>query len=266
MVHPCGSEPRERSGGDNHPEGETPTRQYPGRMPIVDLDQDQGFALLAEMASTRNLLAYGVRVVRTGAFIETTRDPIMTMLSIGIEKLYKLTLGLIALDRDHRWPSKSQMRGRGHGLLVMHDEVMTELQQRSAGKSHYVRSLIEKVDDDALVLPLISALDMYGRMGRFYYLDRLGEHVQDVSPEDAWQRIEKVAFEDPAVAVLHRRAMAKLDDNDAWRASTRAFHNRIAVTVERLWVAVAVCGRNHLFGETGGTFGFEVHPDAVGRQ
>lgn len=69
-------------------------------MPIVDLDRQQGFALISEMTSTRNLLAYGIRVIRTGAFIETTRDPILTMLSIGVEKLYKLTLGLIALERE----------------------------------------------------------------------------------------------------------------------------------------------------------------------
>lgn len=103
-------------------------------MAIVDLDRQQGFALLAEMTSTRNLLAYGIRVVRTGAFIDTTRDPILTMLSIGVEKLYKLALGLIALDRDHRWPTKSEMQKQGHKLVPMHAAVMTELQLRTANK------------------------------------------------------------------------------------------------------------------------------------
>jgi len=28
--------------------------------------------------------------VRTAAFVETTRDPVLTMLSIGVEKLYSL--------------------------------------------------------------------------------------------------------------------------------------------------------------------------------
>lgn len=65
------------------------------------------------MTSTRNLLAYGIRVIRTGAFIDTTRDPILTMLSIGVEKLYKLTLGLIALDCDHKWPTKTEMQKQG---------------------------------------------------------------------------------------------------------------------------------------------------------
>ncbi|GAA1811420.1 hypothetical protein GCM10009749_20580 [Agromyces neolithicus] len=39
-----------------------------------------------------------------------------------------------------------------------------------------------------------------------------------------------------------------------------------ARSVYWLWEMTAVCGRNHALGETGRTFGFEVHPDAVGRQ
>ncbi len=50
--------------------------------------------------------------------------PILTMLSIGVEKLYKLTLGLIALEvsggldertgADHSDSVREQVPGRGH--------------------------------------------------------------------------------------------------------------------------------------------------------
>lgn len=235
-------------------------------MAIVDLDRQQAFALLAEMTSTRNLLAYGIRVVRTGAFIDTTRDPILTMLSIGVEKLYKLTLGLIALDRDQRWPTKSEMQKQGHKLVPMHAMVMNELRLRTANKGQYVRELLAEVDNDPVVLPIIEALDMYGRMGRFYYLDELGDAPQPVSPDDAWQNIENAVLADPAVATFYQQAMKDVGDNDAWVKFIRALHEWIATAVERIWVTIAVCGRNHCLGETGGTFGFEVHPDAVGRQ
>ncbi len=235
-------------------------------MAIVDLDRHQSFALLAEMTSVRNLLAYGVRAIRTGAFIETTRDPILTMLSIGVEKLYKLTLGLVALDRDHKWPSKSEMQKQGHKLISMHTAVMNELRIRTANKSEYVRERVADVDNDPVIVPVIEALDTYGRMGRFYYLDELGAAPQPVSPDDTWQNIEQAALTDPAVAALYQEAMKNVGDNQAWEEFIRALHERIAGAVERLWIAVAVCGRNHALGETGGTFGFEVHPDAVGRQ
>lgn len=231
----------------------------------MDLDRQQGSALLAEMTSTRNLLAYGIRVIHTGAFIDTTRDPILTMLSIGLEKLYKLTLGLIALDRDHRWPTKTEMQKRGHKLVPMHASVIDELRVRTANKSEYVRGLLTELDNDPVLVPIIEALDMYGRMGRFYYLDELGDAPQSVSPDDAWQNVEQAALADPTVATLYQQAMKELGDNDAWDEFIRALHERIAAAVERLWIAIAVCGRNHALGEAGGTFGFEVHPGAVGR-
>lgn len=107
---------------------------------------------------------------------------------------------------------------------------------------------------------------MYGRMGRFYNLDELGDVPQPVSPDDAWQNIEQAALADSTVAPLYQRAMSDVGDNDAWDMFVHALHERIATAIERLWAAVAVCARNHALGETGGVFGFEVHPDAVGRQ
>ncbi|MFE9658299.1 hypothetical protein [Micromonospora sp. NPDC006431] len=236
-------------------------------MAIVNLDRQQGFALIAEMTSTRNLLAYGIRVLRTGAFIDTTRDPILTMLSIGVEKLYKLTLGLAALDQDHKWPSAEEMKAWGHKLVLMHEAVLTELCSRTADKSLYVRELVAEVEADPVVPPLVEALDMYGRMGRFYYLDQLGDSPQPwVSPNDAWQKVESAALADPAVAAVHRAATADIGNNEVWDRFIRALKERIATAIERVWIMVAVSGRNHALGETGSTFGFEVHPDAVGRQ
>lgn len=239
---------------------------YSEGVAIVHLDGQRGFAFIAEMTSTRNLLAYGIRVIRTGAFIDTTRDPILTMLSIGVEKLYKLTLGLVALDQNQKWPTRAEMMKLGHGLVPMHQQVMAELRARTASKSAYVREVLAEVDDDQVVRPIIEALDLYGRMGRFFYLDQLGDDPQSVSPDAAWDKIEQAALADSNVSALYQEAMGNVNDNAAWGQFTSALHERIAIAVERVWVAVAVCGRNHALGETGSTFGFEVHPDMVGRQ
>ncbi|WP_026041039.1 hypothetical protein [Arthrobacter sp. TB 23] len=236
-------------------------------MPIVDLDQQRAFALIAEITSTRNLLAYGVRVVRTGAFIDTTRDPILTMLSIGVEKLYKLTLGLAALDRDRSWPTKAQMKVKGHNLADMHEAVIAELHVRTADKSDYVRGLLDEVQGDPVIPPLIAALDMYGRMGRFYHLDLLGDDAQQwESPDGYWQEIETAALIEPELAATYAAAIAEVSNNQAWDRFYTSLNERIALAIERLWIMIAVSGRNHALGETGGAFGFEVHPDAVGRQ
>ena len=54
--------------------------------------------LLREIASASNLLSYGTKVLRDIEFIDSAQEAIMTTLSIGLEKLYKLSLGMLAPD------------------------------------------------------------------------------------------------------------------------------------------------------------------------
>lgn len=236
-------------------------------MSIPHLDHQQAFAFIEEMTSTRNLLAYGTRVIRTAAFLDTTRDPILTMLSIGVEKLYKLTLGLSALDASQSWPTKDEMKAFGHNLVDMHTSVMTDLSNRTATGTEYVRGLLADVQADAAVIPLIAALGRYGQSGRFYHLDRLGDTPQPWdSPNDYWQRIEAAVIEEPEIAAAYAAAMDDSSNNVLWDQLYSSINERIADSVERLWTMIAVCGRNHALGEAGGIFGFEIHPNAVGRQ
>lgn len=236
-------------------------------MVMANLNRQQGFALISEMTSTRNLLAYGIRAVRTGAFVETARDPILTMLSIGVEKLYKLTLGLISLDRDGAWPAQEQMRTRGHNLDSMHAAVIHELRARTADKTDYVRNLLAAVEEDPIVPPLIAMLGRYGQSGRFYYLDLLGDAPQQWdSPTEYWQLVEDVVVREPDVAAAFEAASNAVSNNDLWDHLHRTIHERIALALERLWEMIAICGRNHALGQTGSTFGVEIHPNAVGHQ
>ncbi|WP_334122152.1 hypothetical protein [Glutamicibacter sp.] len=234
---------------------------------IENLNRDQTFALISEMNSTRNLLAYGIRAMRTAAFVETTRDPIFTMLSIGVEKLYKLTLGLVDLEREGKWPSKAQMKSHGHNLIEMHDAVFDELRKRTADKTAYVRDLFTSVEEDFVVKPLIAALGRYGQSGRFYYLDVLGDSPQVwESPEEHWQRIEDAVMLEPAINALFNEAMKSISNNELWESFHDSVHERIALAIERLWEMVAVSARNRALGVAGTQFGFEVHPRSVGRQ
>ena len=236
-------------------------------MSIPHLDREKAFALIEEMSSARNLLAYGTRVVRTSVFIDTTRDPILTMLSIGVEKLYKLTLGLSSLDTSQTWPTKRQMKDFGHNLVDMHSTVMTELSKRTAVSSEYVRGLLAEVEADAVVVPLIDTLGRYGQSGRFYHLDRLGDTPQPwESPTEYWHRMEDVVLQEPQIAAAFTAATEFPLTSELWDHLHTLINQRIADSVERLWTMIAVCGRNHALGEAGATFGFEVHPSAVGRQ
>lgn len=234
-------------------------------MPIDGLNHQQGVAFIAETNSAKNLLAYGVRVIRTGAFSETTYDPILTMLSIGFEKLHKLALGLIHLDRDGEWPS-DETKGYGHKLSIMHEKLYPLLESRAAGKSH-VQDLLAKAKADPVTAPLIAALDQYGQGGRFSYLDLIGDAPRKWDdPRTCWDRIEQAARSDPAISSAAAAALAASSDDELWGTFTRMVGDRIATTVEQIWTAIAECGRHGVLGDDGRPFGSEVHPNAVGSQ
>lgn len=57
------------------------------------------------------------------------------------------------------------MQKQGHKLALMHAAAMNELRVRTANNCQYVRGLRAEVDSDPVVVPIIEALDMHGRMG-----------------------------------------------------------------------------------------------------
>ena len=236
-------------------------------MPIEHLDNQKAFALIGEMTSTRNLLGYGVKVLRASRFMETTRDPIMTMLSIGFEKLLKLTVGVVSLDETTSWPSKAIMMGYGHGIEGLFDHAMAQIRARTVNGTDYVQSLVATVDDDLVLRPLLAALDRYGRSGRFYNLDMLADSPQtDTNPAHMWDEAERAVLSDPAIAQLQQIATSRANDNDAWDNFYAAVQGRMADSIEGCWQMISRIGINHALGVTGAALGWEIAPDAVGRQ
>jgi hypothetical protein len=55
------------------------------------------------------------------------RDPVITMLSIGVEKLLKLVVGVIALHETQSWPSKATMMSLGHGFVDLFDHTLEQV-------------------------------------------------------------------------------------------------------------------------------------------
>ena len=234
-------------------------------MNIAGLDKEASPAFIYEIDAARHLLAYGLKVVRSDALTANTRDPIMTMLSSGLEKLYKLTLGLIALDRDNRWASKAEMKQIGHKIGEMHPVVLAELVQRVKDKPPYVQQSIETVSTDPVLPTIMNCLDSYGREGRFFYLDLLaGEPQQRSSPHESWRAIETEVLADPDVR-LSVKANRSVGDSEQWRTLRLAVGERIDASLTSVWTSIALCARHGALGEAGRVFGLEVHPDSVGR-
>ncbi|AJW78485.1 hypothetical protein [Clavibacter michiganensis] len=236
-------------------------------MPIENLDSTQGLVFVGEITSTRNLLASGLRILREGAFFDTTKDPIFTTLSIGVEKYLKLILGTISLDEHQRWPSKAEMMGYGHGIAEMWDRVMDEVHRRTEDKSEYIRGLDAGVDVDPVLRPLLEVLDRYGRSGRFYNLDALGGRPQeDLSPDEMFNAVEQAALADPEVSRARDEAMADLFDQVASDQFDTILRERIASSLDGAWQMLSRVGMNDGFGETGKVLGYELRAADVGDQ
>lgn len=229
--------------------------------------QAQIFAFIGEMTSTRNLLAYGIRVLKNAPFFDTTLDPILTMLSIGVEKYFKLTIGVIALADTGAWPSSAVMKEHRHGIFGMWEHVRREVGARVATGNAYLAGLLMDVDIDDMLPAILEVLDRYGRSGRFYNLDMLGDNPQhELSPEQMWNGVTEAAHADPTSQAKFTAAMTDLTNNEAWDEYHRAVCARVAQSLEGMWEMLSRIGMHGVLGETGRTLGFEVRASSVGRQ
>lgn len=97
--------------------------------------------------------------LRSAPFIDTTLDPILSLLSIGVEKLQKLVLGVVRLDETGAWPTFDEIRAYRHNLVTMHEATMAAIRERTASSSDFVCEQVAAVDADALIPLLIATLD-----------------------------------------------------------------------------------------------------------
>lgn len=231
-----------------------------------DLTMLQGIQLIQESDSAKHLLAYGIRALRTAAFIDTTREPIMTMLSIGLEKTLKLGLGLNHLAETRSWlPLAVLKNDYRHDLIKMERLLRDAIRQNIGRATHafYVRAALEAVDTDPVWPSLVTALNRYGREGRFYFLDALADNPQkEESPQSFWDAIERVALENEVeLNDLFHRMISDYSLSDEF---SRRLNERIADSLQRFWDLVAMAGVQGVLGDRGKGWGHDFK--LIGRQ
>lgn len=233
-----------------------------------DLTMMQGLMLIQETSGAQNLLAYGTRALRQAAFLETTRDPIMTMLSIGVEKALKTALGLAHVAEHRVWPPKSTFKNRWrHNLVVMNEDLIGTLEVRLPLATHrgVIAPLLEKVLENAAWEPIVAALSRYGQSGRFYYLDALAEDPQtDDKPSAYWNEAELALLDSrPEFRSLFYGAVSNPAE---WDRRSVELTGYMAEAIEDWWDLIAAAGKHGMLSERGKTWGFEIDRKSVGKQ
>lgn len=229
------------------------------------MNERQGWAFLGEVEATRSLLGYGVETVRREPGADVKLHPILALLASGAERLYKLTLGVCAIDARGRWLSQGELQdGYRHDIVKLHRDVFGELDIRTAGSTTYVRSKVDAVRDDRLLEKLTVLFDTYAREGRYFDADILAGREPALNLHTLWSEVEVATRTAPTVA----RARENLDAvplakhherNRALDAAVAAERNEIASSVERMWTAVAVAGENGALGDLGRKLGALIH-------
>lgn len=227
-------------------------------MSLPGLDDKQSWAYIAEINSTRQLLAFGLETNRRTRLAPTTREPVLTMLSIGVEKLYKLTLGTIGVHRSGAWPPFKETKKRGHKVEEMHSQVMADLRTDVPAGKRFLRDLIEDIESDKVLPLLVSTLDSYGQGGRFHYLDKLGSQTKFDDPELAWRRIDAAAQKEPEVSKTRAAAFADHLDSRRWDDYSAAAQGRISDSIDRVWDLISLTGESGVYGKLGKYFGTEI--------
>ena len=222
--------------------------------------------LIQESDSAKHLLAYGIRALRTAAFVETTRDPIMTMLSIGVEKMLKLGLGLLHVMNNRVWlPARVLKVDYRHDLIKMEALLRQGIRDNVESATHrsFVDQALAAVDADPVWPLVVSALNRYGQEGRFYYLDALAENPQrEESPQTFWDAAERVALEhEPELHDLFQRMIADVSLSDEFN---RKLNERMAESLQAFWDLVAMAGVQGVLGDRGGAWGHDFK--TIGRQ
>ncbi|GAA4188858.1 hypothetical protein GCM10022288_15780 [Gryllotalpicola kribbensis] len=231
------------------------------------LSQKQGLELIWEWTSARYLLRGSVKLIRTTTNIDLNVHPILTISSIGVEKLLKLALGLRAVKDTGRFPSKGQMKHEfGHGSRGMFSKLIETLGpdlERDAPEGTLVRTALNELLADPLFAPLLDLLTDYGMAARFFHLDAIAESPQDgYAPERRWDDLEAIAVKSfPEVNAAQQRIYETPGDDAALTNFTALFHARVSQTVERLWDLVCKLGVFGFLGDRGRQFGLDASED-----
>ena len=228
-------------------------------MPSSPLTNAGEVALLYEAGAVRNLLEHGVDLIRSATSWDASRDPILAVVAIGVERMCKLTLGALDLEATGSWTNKKQMQRTGHGIGPVHEKITDEPGRRAETSTQHVRDVLAAARDDSVARALIEGVDVYARQGRYYYLDILGgEELDWSSPQMLWIEVCSTAEKSPEVMSAMERAVAEPSRRDLWEEAHQ--RERIVVALMTLWGAVTTAGANDLLGQHGRVLGAEIAP------
>ncbi|MBB2940504.1 hypothetical protein FB565_000208 [Actinoplanes lutulentus] len=134
----------------------------------------------------------------------------MSLLALGAEKLLKLTIGISCIARHEPWPPKPVMLRLGHSIVEADRRARAVLDVNRSTAPGHLETLLKAVEADPVLTQVLTALERFGKTGRFFFLDALGESPQPTtSPHMLWVgMVSSIIKADP---VMSARMMTQED-------------------------------------------------------
>ena len=200
-------------------------------MDFQGIDTTHNFVLFSELDEAAALTTVGLRTLRELHYVVEESAAVLTLLSIGSEKMLKATMGLSALDANEPWPSRRTMRGWGHDLRRL-NAAAVELYEKQLARSTapgYIKQLLESCATDSALGSLLDMLSSWGCQARFHRLDELaGSPQAGDSPQVMWEELES------RVLNVEPNLVAQLGEVDGYDDARRRV-NSVLVESFRTW-------------------------------
>lgn len=228
----------------------------PARGPC--LTQQQAVLLTMEVESAVNLLRDGREALRTLTHSSRGADTVWTLLSLGAEKVLKLSIGLAALEDTGEWPG-AMLRGYVHRVVKLDDDVR-ELMTAGVGRAAqpaYVESALAMLNSDAVWPKIREGLERYGSGGRYHYLDWITGQPPFDSPRGYWDHIENEALEPHPGARALFRSVVPGDFDEARRRTNDA----MVASLDVWWSAVHVAWLQGALGAEAAAMSSGIDPE-----
>jgi hypothetical protein len=211
-----------------------------------------------EAESIGPLLREGITAIRTIEESEDRAGGTFVLMSLGIEKLLRLTVGIAEQHRTGTWPS-ALIGDLGRNIVALDDCVRqlardTLLTSNSAIDVDTARLALGTIDANVVWPILRAGLSYYGASGGYHSHDWANEPTDNEDPADHWAVLHSAVY-DLLFKALDDRTTDSDDDDEAVAAQFANIHVYTAITdsVIEWWIFVFAFWQSGLFGSAAQT-------------
>ncbi len=151
----------------------------------------QRLSLLKETELSISLLSSGLAILQQSRPYEFKCFSFMLLLATGLERLMKIVLCLHAFEATGEFPSKEYLKGLGHDLVRLRNEVLRACYTQEYLKLPFARTDHDFIEQDALFNHMLILLSDFAQSDRYIHMDSIADPQGREWPELRWEELER---------------------------------------------------------------------------